>query len=67
MPQCFAADAFASAVLDNPGHAGSARTMWNSVLEELREFVWLAGVVGGLSALGVGLAVAVQLVLVAAA
>ena len=32
--------------------------MWNTFWEELREVVWLASVVGGLSVLGVGLAVA---------
>lgn len=32
--------------------------MWNTLWEELREVVWLASVVGGLSVLGVGLAVA---------
>ena len=31
--------------------------MWNSVREELREIVWLASVVGGLSVAGVSLAV----------
>jgi hypothetical protein len=31
--------------------------MWKSVLDEAREIVWLASVVGGLSAMGVGLAV----------
>lgn len=32
--------------------------MWNTLWEELREMVWLASVIGGLSVLGVGLAVA---------
>jgi hypothetical protein len=32
--------------------------MWKFWLEELREVIWLASVIGGLSALGVGLAVA---------
>jgi len=32
--------------------------MWKSVLEEAREVVWLASVVGGLSAVGVGIAIA---------
>lgn len=32
--------------------------MWNTLWEELREVVWLASVIGGLSVLGVGLAVA---------
>jgi hypothetical protein len=30
---------------------------WNEWLSEMREVVWLASVVGGLSALGVGMAV----------
>jgi hypothetical protein len=32
--------------------------MWNSVFDEAREIVWLASLVGGLSAVGVGIAVA---------
>lgn len=32
--------------------------MWNGLWEELREMMWLASVIGGLSVLGVGLAVA---------
>jgi hypothetical protein len=32
--------------------------MWKSVLDEAREVVWLASVLGGLSALGVGIAIA---------
>ena len=32
--------------------------MWNTVWDELREVVWLASLVGGLSVAGVGLAVA---------
>jgi len=32
--------------------------MWKSVLDEAREVVWLASVIGGLSVVGVGLAVA---------
>jgi hypothetical protein len=31
--------------------------MWKSVLYEAREVVWLASVVGGLSAVGVGIAI----------
>jgi hypothetical protein len=31
--------------------------MWKSVLSEAREVVWLAAMIGGLSAAGVGLAV----------
>lgn len=33
--------------------------MWQSIRQELREVVWLASVVAGLSVLGVGLAVVV--------
>ena len=33
--------------------------MWKSMLAEAREVVWLASIVGGLSAIGVGLAVVV--------
>ena len=33
-------------------------TDWRSVFEELRELVWLASLTAGLSALGVGIAVA---------
>lgn len=43
------------------------RTMWTSTQteqSELRELVWLASVVGALSLLGTGLAVALALVLV---
>jgi hypothetical protein len=32
--------------------------MWKSLFDELREMIWLASMIGGLSALGVGLAVA---------
>jgi hypothetical protein len=32
--------------------------MWQTMWVELREMVWLISVIGGLSALGVGLAVA---------
>ena len=32
--------------------------MWKSVLDEAREVVWLASLVGGLSAVGVGIAFA---------
>jgi hypothetical protein len=38
-------------------------SFWSTVREEMREVVWLASVVGGLSALGVGLAVAAALTL----
>src|SRR5262245_57540528 len=40
------------------------RTMWFSTQSELRELVWLASVVGALSILGTGLAVALAMVLV---
>jgi hypothetical protein len=33
--------------------------MWKSVLDEVREVVWLASLVGGLSALSAGIAVVV--------
>jgi len=32
--------------------------VWNTVRDELREMVWLASVVGGLSVIGVAIAVA---------
>ena len=32
--------------------------MWKSMREEMREVVWLVSIVGGLSVIGVGLAVA---------
>lgn len=38
--------------------------MWNIVFSELREVFWLASTVFGLSALGVGLSVALMLALV---
>ena len=31
--------------------------MWKSMLDKAREVVWLASVIGGLSAVGVGMAV----------
>ena len=37
--------------------------MWDQVRNELRELVWLASMVGGLSLLGVVLAVALALML----
>ena len=40
------------------------RTMWTSTQSELRELVWLASVVGALSVIGTGLAVALAMVLV---
>jgi hypothetical protein len=38
--------------------------MWNLVLSELREFIWLAAMVLGLSMTSVGLSVALALALV---
>jgi len=35
-----------------------AAKMWKSLVDELREMIWLASMIGGLSALGAGLAVA---------
>lgn len=35
--------------------------VWSTIRQEMREVVWLASVVGGLSVLGVGLAVVVAL------
>jgi hypothetical protein len=32
--------------------------MWKSVLDEVREVLWLASLVGGLSAAGIGIAMA---------
>jgi hypothetical protein len=42
--------------------AGGFRAMSSSMRSELRELVWLASLVSGLSFIGVGLAVAVALV-----
>jgi hypothetical protein len=36
----------------------NGRQVWNTVREELIEVAWLASVIGGLSAAGVGLAIA---------
>jgi len=33
--------------------------MWKSVLDEAREVVWLASLVGGLSVIGIGIAMAI--------
>jgi hypothetical protein len=46
-----------TAAVDSPSRYGST-TMFKSVLNETREILWLASVVGGLSAVGVGIAVA---------
>jgi hypothetical protein len=32
--------------------------MWKNILDELRELAWLTSVIGGLSVLGIGIAVA---------
>jgi hypothetical protein len=44
-------------VVESPRNGGSP-PMWKSVLDEAREVVWLASVIGGLSAVGVGIALA---------
>jgi hypothetical protein len=36
---------------------------WNTIRHEIREVVWLASVVGGLSVIGIGFAVIVRLAL----
>jgi hypothetical protein len=36
-------------------------SFWNTIRQEIREIAWLASVVGGLSMLGVGLAVVVAM------
>jgi len=41
--------------------------MWKSMRDEVREVVWLVSIVGGLSLLGVGLAVAIAAALPALA
>lgn len=41
-----------------PEEIPTSDEMWKAVCEELREIAWLASVIGGLSAAGVGLAVA---------
>jgi hypothetical protein len=41
------------------GRKCGVMSMWKTIQQETREVVWLASVVGGLSALGVGLAVVV--------
>ena len=40
-----------------PVRTGGSTVMWKSMLDEAREVVWLASVIGGLSAVGVGMAV----------
>jgi hypothetical protein len=39
------------------GFALGVRKMWSSLRDELREIVWLVMIIGGLSIMGVGLAV----------
>jgi hypothetical protein len=43
---------------DMPNAGPSGPGIWRLVREEVREVVWLASVIGALSAAGVGLAVA---------
>jgi hypothetical protein len=38
--------------------AAGVAPMWKSIFNEAREVLWVASVVGGLSAIGVGIAVA---------
>jgi hypothetical protein len=38
-------------------------SIWSTLRDELREIAWLASIIGGLSVLGVGLAVTLALVL----
>ena len=54
------------ATRDRPGQFGKQgrQAMWNAMRSELREFVWLASMVGGLSVAGVGLAVVLAMALV---
>ena len=40
-----------------PVRTGGSTVMWKSMLDEAREVLWLASAVGGLSAVGVGMAV----------
>jgi len=42
-----------------PQVASGSTLMWKSVLDEAREVVWLASLVGGLSAVSVALAIAI--------
>jgi hypothetical protein len=48
----------ASAAVHWIGSGGSI-PMWNSIFDEAREVAWLISLVGGLSAVGVGIAVAI--------
>ncbi len=43
---------------DVPGSGFKEREMWNAFRQEMREIVWLASVIGGISVGGVALAVA---------
>jgi hypothetical protein len=47
----------ALAPVDCTGSGGST-PMWKSVLDEAREIAWLASLVVGLSAVGIGIAIA---------
>jgi hypothetical protein len=47
----------------NPQTRGCFVSFWSAVRREMREVVWLASIVGGLSLLGVGLALAAALAL----
>ena len=40
-----------------PVRPGGSTVMWKSMLDEPRAVVWLASVIGGVSAVGVGMAV----------
>jgi hypothetical protein len=44
--------------LRRSGSDGGSTSMWKTVLDEAREVVWIVSVVGGLSAVAVGIAVA---------
>jgi hypothetical protein len=48
-------------VCSNLGAHGAHREMWNAAWNELREVVYLAAMVGGISIVGVGLAVVLVL------
>ena len=51
------AEPIAPLTVHRAGIGGSIQ-MWKSVLDEAREVVWLASIVGGLSVVGVGIAIA---------
>jgi hypothetical protein len=61
----FSADYCSCLFVPTFGKQDGAEAMWTSTTQsELREIVWLASVVGALSILGTGLAVALAMVLV---